>query len=113
MKLGTRKNPERQDERRPGLRPVEGRRAAAELANLCKALAHPARVRILRLLVRRDVCICGEIVDELHLAQSTVSQHLKLMRDAGLIDGEVDGPRVCYNLAPRALARLKALVGSL
>jgi len=113
MKLGKRKNPAREDARRPDLRPVEGRRADTELANLCKALAHPARIRILRLLVRRDVCICGEIVDELDLAQSTVSQHLKLMKDAGLLDYDVDGRRVCYNLDPNALRRLKALVGSL
>ena len=100
-------------EDRPDLRPVEGPEADAELAVLCKALAHPARVRILRLLTRRSTCICGEIVDELDLAQSTVSQHLKVMKEAGLIQGEVDGPRVCYCLSPRTLRRLKALVGSL
>src|SRR5512133_1496053 len=80
----------------PDLRPVEGAEADDELALLCKAVGHPARVQILRLLVRRDVCICGDIVDELPLAQSTVSQHRKVLKDAGLIRGEVDGPRVCY-----------------
>jgi DNA-binding transcriptional ArsR family regulator len=97
----------------PDLRPVEGLEADAELAALCKALGHPARVHILRLLARRSTCVCGELVSELDLAQSTVSQHLKVMKDAGLVQGEVDGPRVCYCLAPRTLRRLKALVGSL
>lgn len=101
------------DDSSPDLRPVEGVEADTELAALSKALAHPARVRILRLLTRRTTCICGEIVGELDLAQSTVSQHLKIMKDAGLIQGEVDGPRVCYCLSPRVLRRLKALVGSL
>jgi ArsR family transcriptional regulator, arsenate/arsenite/antimonite-responsive transcriptional repressor len=97
----------------PDLRPVEGPEAEAELAALSKALAHPARVRILRLLARKSACICGDIVGELDLAQSTVSQHLKVMKAAGLIQGEVDGPRVCYCLCPRALRRFRALVGSL
>ena len=94
-------------------RPVEGPEADQELAVLAKALGHSARVRIVRLLARRSTCICGEIVHELDLAQSTVSQHLKILKDAGLVQGEVDGPRVCYCLAPRALRRFRALVGSL
>jgi len=85
----------------------------AELATLAKALGHPARVRILRLLACRATCICGEIVDEVGLAQSTVSQHLKVMKEAGIIQGEIDGPRVCYCLNPRTLERLKALVEGL
>ncbi len=97
----------------PDLRPVEGVEADAELADLAKALAHPARVRILRLLARRNTCICGEIVDDLDLAQSTVSQHLKVMKTAGIIEGEVEGTRVCYGLNSRTLRRLKALVGGL
>lgn len=97
----------------PDLRAVEGPEADAELADFAKALGHPARVQILRLLVRKNACICGEIVDELPLAQSTVSQHLKVLKESGLIRGEVDGPRVCYCVAPRAVRRLKALVGSL
>jgi ArsR family transcriptional regulator len=95
------------------LRPVEGEAADAELAQLTKALAHPVRVQILRLLARRDQRRCGEIVGELPLAQSTVSQHLKVLKEAGLVRGEVDGPRVCYCLSPRALRRLKALVAAL
>jgi DNA-binding transcriptional ArsR family regulator len=98
---------------KPDLRPVEGSEADEELAELAKAIGHPARVRILRILVRKDGCICGEIVDELPLAQSTVSQHLKVLKEAGLIRGDVEGPRVCYCVEPRALRRLKALVGAL
>lgn len=97
----------------PDLRPVEGAGADGELAALAKALGHPARVQIVRLLVRKEACVCGDIVDELPLAQSTVSQHLKVLKDAGLVRGEVDGPRVCYCIEPRALRRLKALVGGL
>jgi len=97
----------------PDLRPVEGKEADEELATLAKALGHPARVQILRILVRKTACICGDIVDELPLAQSTVSQHLKMLKEAGLIRGEVDGPRVCYCIEPRALRRLKALVAGM
>lgn len=97
----------------PDRRPVEGPEADDELAALAKAIGHPARVQILRLLARRDACVCGDIVDELPLAQSTVSQHLKVLKDAGLVRGAIDGPRVCYCLEPRALRRLKALVGGL
>lgn len=67
-----------------------------ELAAFAKALAHPARIAVLKILARRNECICGEIVDELPLAQSTVSQHLKELKEAGLISGTVDGPRSCY-----------------
>jgi ArsR family transcriptional regulator, arsenate/arsenite/antimonite-responsive transcriptional repressor len=97
----------------PDLRPIEGAEADEELALLAKAVGHPARVQILRLLVRREACICGDIVDELPLAQSTVSQHLKVLKEAGLIRGDVDGPRICYCIEPRTLRRLKALIGSL
>jgi ArsR family transcriptional regulator len=97
----------------PDLRPVEGPAADEELAALAKAVGHPARVQILRLLVRREECMCGDIVDELPLAQSTVSQHLKVLKEVGLIRGEIDGPRISYCVEPRALRRLKALVGSL
>lgn len=97
----------------PDLRPVEGPEADEELAALAKAVGHPARVQILRLLVRKDACVCGDIVDELPLAQSTVSQHLKVLKDAGLIRGSVDGPRIDYCIEPRTLRRLKALVGGI
>jgi ArsR family transcriptional regulator, arsenate/arsenite/antimonite-responsive transcriptional repressor len=95
------------------LRPIEGPEADEELAALAKAVGHPLRVQILRLLAARSSCVCGDIVDELPVAQSTVSQHLKVLKEAGLIRGEVDGPRVCYCLEPRTLRRLKALIGGL
>ena len=97
----------------PDRRPVEGPEADEELAGLTKALGNPARVQIMRLLVRREACVCGDIVDELPLAQSTVSQHLKVLKEAGLIRGEIDGPRIGYCIEPSTLRRLKALVGSL
>ena len=97
----------------PDLRPAEGKEADEELAALAKAIGHPARIQIIRLLVRRTSCVCGDIVDELPLAQSTVSQHLKVLKEAGLIRGEVDGPRVCYCIEPRALRRLKVLVAGM
>ncbi len=93
------------------MRPIEGEAADEELADLCKALGHPARVKIVRILVRENACICRDIVEELHLAQSTVSQHLKVLKDAGLIRGSVDGPRVCYCIEPHTLRRLRALIG--
>lgn len=83
------------------------------LAEIAKALAHPARVQILRLLLQRERCICGDIVDALPLAQSTVSQHLKQMKQAGLIQGEVEGVSVCYCLNPALLARFQGIVASL
>lgn len=79
----------------------------AGLAETLKALSHPARLEILRVLARRDGCICGEIVDDLPLAQATVSRHLKTLKEAGLIKGEVDGPRVCYCLDKEVLRRLQ------
>jgi DNA-binding transcriptional ArsR family regulator len=66
------------------------------LAKYAKALAHPARVAILKLLTGRQTCVCGDIVDELPLSQSTVSQHLKELKEAGLIKGEIEGAKVCY-----------------
>jgi ArsR family transcriptional regulator, arsenate/arsenite/antimonite-responsive transcriptional repressor len=83
------------------------------LATLAKALGHPARVRILRFLLEQDECMVGTIVQELPLAQSTVSQHLKVLREAGLIRGEVDGARICYCVNEEALERFGALVGEL
>ena len=100
---------------------VEGRAAPAaatsaaddELALLAKALGHPARVHILRLLLRQATCSCGEIVERLPLAQATVSQHLKVLKEAGLIRGEVEGPRVSYCADPSGLARALALLAEL
>jgi len=81
----------------------------AELAQYAAALAHPARIAILKTLAERKECVCGEIVDVLPLAQSTVSQHLKVLKEAGLIQGEVDGPKVCYCVNPQAVAKLSGL----
>ena len=67
-----------------------------DLAAFAKAMSHPARIAILKMLAQKNECICGEIVDVLPLAQSTVSQHLKELKHAGLITGETDGPRSCY-----------------
>jgi len=68
----------------------------AKIAKYAKALAHPARVAILQLLIQKQACICGDIVDELPLSQSTVSQHLKELKEAGLIKGDINGVKVCY-----------------
>lgn len=83
-----------------------------ELAALAKALAHPARARIVRFLLAQgeDTCICGDICEEIPLAQSTVSQHLKVLRAAGIIHGRVDGPRICYCVDRERLRRLEALL---
>ena len=86
---------------------------ADEFAKLAWSIAHPARVQIVRLLIGRRACVCGEIVDCLPLAQSTVSQHLKILKESGLIQGEVDGPKVCYCINPDQLDRLKTLVAGL
>lgn len=86
---------------------------AEELAKLSWALAHPARVRIVRLLLSRTSCLCGEIVDEMPLAQSTVSQHLKILKETGLVQGVIDGPRVCYCVNPTAMAKLKELIAGM
>jgi len=91
----------------------ESRGKDEELAKLAWAIAHPARVRILRILLARQACICGELVDQMTLAQSTVSQHLKILKESGLITGEIDGPKVCYCVNPTTLAQLKELVTDL
>lgn len=82
-------------------------------AALAKALAHPVRIRILEILAGRRGCVCGGLVDLLPLAQSTVSQHLKELRDAGLVRGTIDGPRTCYCLDARAVAEAEAALAGL
>ncbi len=84
-----------------------------QLAALAKALAHPVRVQIVRILAQTEGCVCGDLVDALPLAQSTVSQHLKVLKDAGLVRGTIDGPRVSYCIDPAALRRLRVLVAAL
>ena len=80
-----------------------------QLASLFKALSHPGRIAILKVLAKKDSCICGELVADLPLAQSTVSQHLTVLKDAHLIKGEVDGPRSCYCLNRTTIKQLEGL----
>jgi DNA-binding transcriptional ArsR family regulator len=87
--------------------------ADEELAALAKALAHPARVAILRQLADQGECICGEIVSALPLAQATVSQHLKVLKESGFVQGEIDGPRVCYCVQPETVKRFQKLAQAL
>ena len=82
------------------------------LAEQLKALAHPARLAILEVLAARGTCICGEIVEVLPLAQATVSQHLKVLKEAGLLLGRIDGPRSCYCLDQDALEAVRLLLDS-
>ncbi len=82
-------------------------RDLARAARIAKALAHPVRIRILQILAERDACMCCEIVDRLPLAQSTVSQHLKELKEAGLIQGEIEGPKTCYCLDEKVVERAR------
>jgi ArsR family transcriptional regulator len=84
-----------------------------DLAMMAKALAHPARLRILRVLDARQACVTGDVVVELGLAQSTVSEHLRILREAGLIQGEIEGPRTRYCVNASGLAALKAGIAAL
>jgi ArsR family transcriptional regulator len=83
------------------------------LADLAKAFAHPARVGILQLLIARKECVCGDIVEELQLAQATVSQHLKELKRIGIIQGEINPPRVCYCINPVVWQEAQSVFGSL
>ncbi len=84
-----------------------------ELARLAKAVCHPARIAILRYLVSHKGCICNDIVAELPLSQSTISQHLKALRDGGLIKGSIDGPRICYCLDEKNVSKCLQLLQGL
>lgn len=81
-----------------------------EIANLLKALAHPARVAIVEYLLSVDTCICNDIVAEINLAQPTVSQHLKELKNAGIIQGEVEGKSICYCINPKTLRKLEHFI---
>ena len=83
------------------------------LAAFAKAVSHPARIAILNVLAKKNECICNEIVEVLPLGQSTVSQHLKELMNAGLITGEVDGPRSCYCINWKAFEKFSNEIGSL
>lgn len=82
-----------------------------DIAILLKALAHPARIAIIEYLLKTNTCVCGDIVAELPLAQSTVSQHLKELKLAGLIKGEIEGPAVCYCINERTWIKFKDFMG--
>lgn len=84
-----------------------------EIATLAKALGHPARIAIMEYLVKVDTCICGDIVNELPLAQPTVSQHLKELKNAGLIKGDIEGNTICYCIDEKALNKLQAYFGNI
>ncbi|MBA3828640.1 MAG: winged helix-turn-helix transcriptional regulator [Taibaiella sp.] len=81
-----------------------------ELAAMAKALGHPARIAILQQLVKTNSCICGDLVDELGLAQPTISQHLKELKQAGLIQGTVEGVSVCYCINPKVWTQYRNLL---
>jgi ArsR family transcriptional regulator len=93
--------------------PLNGPRADADLAAFAKAVGHPIRMRILRMLARKNARMCSHIVDELPLAQSTVSEHLRILRSAGLVKANENGPRVSYCIVPSALKRFKELLNAL
>ncbi len=83
------------------------------MADLAKALAHPARVAILQMLAQKKACVCGDLVDELPLAQATVSQHLKELKRIGIIRGDIDPPRVCYCINESVWEEARHMFGSL
>src|SRR6476661_10926015 len=83
------------------------------VASYAKALSHPARIAILKLLINRQSCICGDIVEELPLSQSTVSQHLKELKEAGLIKGDINGVKVCYCIDEKEWETAKGQLNSL
>ena len=83
------------------------------LAVMAKAMGHPARIAILRLLAHRDTCVTGDLVKEIALAQSTISEHLRILRQAGLIQGEIEGPRTRYCIDEGGLASLRAGIADL
>jgi len=83
------------------------------LAEISKALSHPARIKILQILTDMNVCMCGDIVELMPLSQSTVSQHLKELKRVGLIQGEIEGPKVCYCVNQKMIEKAKAAFNDL
>lgn len=92
---------------------AEFTKAQNDLALLTKALGHPARIAILQFLMKSDSCVCGDIVNELPLSQSTVSQHLSELKKVGLIKGDIDGPNVCYCIDEKVWSKAKKVIGDL
>ncbi len=80
------------------------------IAELAKALGHPARIAILEYVIRKNACVCGDIVDELPLSQSTISQHLKALKMAGILQGNVEGAKICYCINPKVWTELNTLM---
>ena len=91
--------------------PVDNNLADEDIALIAKALSHPARIQIIRLLLSKKTCIGGDIVDVVGLAQSTVSEHLRILKTSGIIIGEITRPRVCYSLNPLRLNHFKDFLG--
>jgi predicted transcriptional regulator len=83
-----------------------------DIAAMAKALAHPARIAILQYLVKKNACVCGDLVDELGLAQATTSQHLKELKTAGIIQGNIEGASVCYCIDPKVWKQYQVLFTS-
>jgi ArsR family transcriptional regulator len=92
---------------------IEATKAEERTVAMLRAIAHPARFRIIKILAARQACVCGDLVDELPLAQSTVSEHLKVLKDAGIVRGTIEGPNRCYCLEPEAIDWLKREFGAL
>jgi ArsR family transcriptional regulator len=92
---------------------IEATKSEEKTVAMLRAIAHPARFRIIKILAARQACVCGDLVDELPLAQSTVSEHLKVLKDAGIVRGTIEGPNRCYCLEPEAIDWLKREFGAL
>ncbi|MEM7106320.1 MAG: metalloregulator ArsR/SmtB family transcription factor [Bacteroidota bacterium] len=86
--------------------------AQNRMANLAKALGHPARIAILQHLINKERCVCGDIVEEIPLSQSTISQHLKALKEAGVIHGDIEGVTVCYCINPKVWGELKTILNN-
>ena len=97
---------------RPTDLPADKVAPGEDIASIARALAHPARIRIVRLLLEKESCIGGDIVEDVGLAQSTVSEHLRILKAAGVVTGEIERPRVCYSLNPASLVPLAELMNA-
>ncbi len=97
----------------PPPHPATAAERREQFAAWAKALGHPSRVLIIEILLAQEGCMCGDIAERVGCAQSTVSQHLKILKDAGVIRGTIDGPRICYCVNPLVLARLGAYLADL
>jgi ArsR family transcriptional regulator len=94
-------------------KPASGAEADRALARMAKALGHPVRVKIVRFLAKQADCLHGDLAEYLPLAASTISEHLRILKEAGIVRGKVSGPRTCYCVDPEGLRKVKALVDAL